>query len=350
MTGMMALLLAASSGLSLHLAPEGSEILVGEPLRLKLTWHADRALQIPAEAIAGGWDYDYLQIWVDGPTGRHEYREIPPMLDERIVVTDPLGAGDEVVSDLALLYGLHGMKAKGYLFRLPGTYALMVRYADSKNPADSNAVSIRVTQPEDAERAVFDALKADPNEIKLGGPKAQGLAAKNPSSRYLRAARVAHYREKESRLRDRRDPETGDPLNMSPDQLDLFAADTYRRMAEDIKEADNWGPYEDVRLAMLAEYAKRGGNAEEAERAKQEVLARFPKSRVSEAIRNDEAREKRPSGDAAPWSGEGVPYKVGDLVSHKGITWKCIQAHRSQATTTPPNAPSLWVRVPDDEG
>lgn len=350
MTGMMVLLLAASSGLSLHLAPEKSEILVGEPLRLKLTWRAERALQIPDAAIAGGWNYDYVQVWVDGPTGRHEYREIPPMLEERVVAADPLSAGDEVVSELVLLYGLHGMKSEGYLFPVPGTYALMVRYADNKNPADSNIISVRVSQPDGTERTVFDAVKADPNEIKLGGPKAQRLAAKNPSSRYLRAARVAHYREKESRLRDRRDPETGDPLSMSQDQWEHSAADTYRRMAEEIKEAEDWGPYEDVRLAMLAEYAKRGGDVEEAERAKKEVLARFPKSRVADAIRNDDARDKRPNGDLAVWSGQGISYRVGDLVSHGGVTWRCIQAHRSQATTAPPNAPSLWVRVPDDEG
>jgi hypothetical protein len=174
---------------------------------------------------------------------------------------------------------------------VPGTYALTVRSRDSKNPADSNAISIRVSQPEGDERVVFDTLKADPFDIKVGGPTAQRLAAKNPRSRYLRMARIEHYREKESRLRDHRDPETGDPLNVSHDQWDLFAVDTYRRMAQDIKEADNWGPYEDVRLAMLAEYAKRGDNAADAERAKQEVLARFPESRVAEAIRNDDAKE-----------------------------------------------------------
>ena len=349
MTGMAVLLLAASSGLTLHLSPEASEILVGEPLRLELTWHAERRLQIPSEAVAGGWNYDYLQIWVNGPTGRHEYREIPPMIEERVITTDPLDAGDEVVSDLVLLYGLHAMKAEGYLFPRPGAYTLMVRYADSKNPADSDTISVRVGQPKGDEQAVFDALKTDPNEIKLGGPKARRLAAKNPRSRYLRPATVARYRQKESRLRDHRDPETGGPLNMSPDQWDLFAVDAYRRMAGELEEADSWGPYEDVRLAMLAEYAKRGGNAEEAEQAEKEVLSRFPRSRVAEAIRSAEAREKRADGDATPWSGYGVSYKVGDLVSHDGLTWKCIKAHRSQVTMSPPNAPSLWVGVPDDE-
>lgn len=349
MTSIMVLLLAASIGLSLHLAPEKNEILVGEPLRLKLTWRADRPLQIPAEAMEGEtWNHDYVQIWVDGPTGRHRYRELPTALIDQIVAADPLRAGDEVETDLTLLYGLHGMKAEGYLFPLPGTYALMLRYADNKNPADSNTVSISVSQPAGAERAILDAVKADPFDIKVSGPNAQRLAAKNPSSRYLRMARIEHYREKERRLRDRRDPETGDPLSMSQDQWDLFAADAYRRMAEDIKETDDWGPYEDVRLAMLAGYAKRGGDVEEAERAKKEVLTRFPKSRVANAIRNDEARDKLPAnGDAAAWSANGVSYKVGDLVTLGDFTWKCIHSHRSQPPLSPPNAPSLWVKVLD---
>ena len=70
---MMALLLAANTGLQLTLAPEKNEVLVGEPLRLAVTWRADRELPIPGAAIAGGWNYDYFQIWVDGPTGRRPF-------------------------------------------------------------------------------------------------------------------------------------------------------------------------------------------------------------------------------------------------------------------------------------
>lgn len=38
----------------------------------------------------------------------------------------------------------------------------------------------------------------------------------------------------------------------------------------------------------------------------------------------------------------GVAYKVGDQVSYSGHTYQCLQAHTSQATWDPADAPSLW--------
>jgi len=45
------------------------------------------------------------------------------------------------------------------------------------------------------------------------------------------------------------------------------------------------------------------------------------------------------------WSGNGVPYKVGDRVSHRGILYKCLIAHTSQEAWNPDDAPSLWAKV-----
>ena len=45
------------------------------------------------------------------------------------------------------------------------------------------------------------------------------------------------------------------------------------------------------------------------------------------------------------WNGDGIEYKVDERVSYNGILFKCLQAHTSQATWTPTDAPSLWARV-----
>lgn len=45
------------------------------------------------------------------------------------------------------------------------------------------------------------------------------------------------------------------------------------------------------------------------------------------------------------WSGDGVQYAVGDRVQYAGALYKCLQAHTSQATWTPTDAPSLWSKV-----
>lgn len=45
------------------------------------------------------------------------------------------------------------------------------------------------------------------------------------------------------------------------------------------------------------------------------------------------------------WSGASKAYVVGDRVKYAGALYKCLQAHTSQATWTPTDAPSLWAKV-----
>ena len=43
------------------------------------------------------------------------------------------------------------------------------------------------------------------------------------------------------------------------------------------------------------------------------------------------------------WDGNGHAYKVGDIVTYQGVTYKVIQAHTSQAGWTPPAVPALYA-------
>lgn len=45
------------------------------------------------------------------------------------------------------------------------------------------------------------------------------------------------------------------------------------------------------------------------------------------------------------WNGNSVSYTIGDRVIYGGVLYKCLQAHTSQATWTPTDAPSLWAKV-----
>ena len=46
------------------------------------------------------------------------------------------------------------------------------------------------------------------------------------------------------------------------------------------------------------------------------------------------------------WS-DDCEYSVDDRVRYGDTLYKCLQAHTSQSTWTPPDSPSLWVRVDD---
>lgn len=45
------------------------------------------------------------------------------------------------------------------------------------------------------------------------------------------------------------------------------------------------------------------------------------------------------------WNGDGVSYTIGRRVMYGSMLYKCLQAHTSQATWTPTDAPSLWTKV-----
>jgi len=51
------------------------------------------------------------------------------------------------------------------------------------------------------------------------------------------------------------------------------------------------------------------------------------------------------AGSTIPAWAPNTAYKVGDLVTFNGITYKCIQAHTSQVGWEPPNVPALWQPV-----
>lgn len=46
---------------------------------------------------------------------------------------------------------------------------------------------------------------------------------------------------------------------------------------------------------------------------------------------------------ASAWSGASVAYKVGDLVTYSGKTYRALQAHTSQAGWNPSAVPALWT-------
>lgn len=50
------------------------------------------------------------------------------------------------------------------------------------------------------------------------------------------------------------------------------------------------------------------------------------------------------AGEYPAWA-TGTAYSAGDLRSHGGTLWKCVQGHTSQPDWTPGSVPSLWTRA-----
>lgn len=47
------------------------------------------------------------------------------------------------------------------------------------------------------------------------------------------------------------------------------------------------------------------------------------------------------------WSADSVAYELNDIRQYGGLLYRCVNAHTSQASWTPTDAPSLWTRVAD---
>jgi hypothetical protein len=49
-------------------------------------------------------------------------------------------------------------------------------------------------------------------------------------------------------------------------------------------------------------------------------------------------------GGSTSWA-PGHAYRVGDVVTYNGLSYRCLQAHTSITTWEPPNVPALWQRL-----
>ncbi|MPN03986.1 Chitinase A1 [bioreactor metagenome] len=50
------------------------------------------------------------------------------------------------------------------------------------------------------------------------------------------------------------------------------------------------------------------------------------------------------SGQVGEWK-VGVTYHIGDIVTHQGHQYKCLQEHTSISVWSPDQAPALWEKL-----
>jgi len=140
---------------------------------------------------------------------------------------------------------------------------------------------VQVKEPDERERPVLQALRGDPSEIRLGGPAAQKLLRQYPDSRYLQGARVEQYLERERQLFR----ESPSDVEEAPEVRRTQRASAYQGMLDELL-AKNWGKYDDARLGLLLRFAQEAGDQAAVERARAEIVERFPDSALAEQIRH----------------------------------------------------------------
>jgi hypothetical protein len=301
----LALLVAGLPGLSLELSAPETAVLVGEPVKVAVRWKATsdlRSLRVEDPEFLRR----SLQFVVDGPPGPRRYVEQPRARVEMLDEPGPLAAGREMALNYVLLDGVYATPGgpppiSSFLFPAAGTYSLRAVYVARGTTdvlAQSNAVTFRVSAPGPGEAAVRAALGLDPRMRAGGGDigRLKALVQENPRSRYLRRAKAAIFERRANDLHNRWNPDTGESLwVLDAAALASYRATQFRAMAEDLMADGDWGAFDEERLLLTVTYARAGGALGIAQRARDEILSRFPRSPSAQDIRAWEAEMADPA-------------------------------------------------------
>jgi len=295
------------AGLSLQVDAPDTAVLVGEPVKIVMTWQAG------SRPVKGVYveDEDFLSqslaFVVDDGTTRRTYREFPRGLAEYTAVPIDLRPREAVSRNLVLARGGYPADSKsrpvpGLLFGAKGRYSIKVAYVAGGQWQESNSVSFTVTEPTGADREILALLLQDPLVIEGAGPaktqaRLREIVEKNPSSHYLRWPRIKLLERRAIAVHNRMDPDTGERLSsLDPDGLARMAARHYNEIAQQCLEGQ-WGSFEEEALALAIRYARAAGDEGMAEKAKEELLRKHPDSATARQIRASEGEEDEDEGD-----------------------------------------------------
>jgi hypothetical protein len=297
-------LLASSAGgseVSLAITAPQTDMLVGEPVKLTVTWKAGARSVKHVYVEDPEFLAQSLTFVVDDGVSKKTYRELPKGMAEHVSATIDLKAGESVSRNLVLVRGSYALDAEGrplraMLFPVKGPYTVQAVYSKAGRQAISNAVNFKVSEPTVAEHDVFEAIRTDAGLIEATGPAAvqahtRRLLEKHPTSRYLRWTRIKLLEQRAAALENRLDPDTGDPVNLDKEGRARFKAQRYREMAGQLFHDSTWGPFDEEALALVMKYALAAGDEGMAESAKEELFRKHPNSATAREIRAAEAEE-----------------------------------------------------------
>lgn len=283
---LIALLLsaAASGPFELRAVPLQAEILVGEPVKLRVVWSGPKHFEVRPER---------LQVTITGPGGCR-FALVGDQSIEDVRLPTPVEPTAPLMTEVLLLHGdLLRKDPRGHalLFPSPGDYAVQVAYGEAG--VASQPARIRVVAPEGEEVEVYRGLYS------TGGPyderRAAALLAKHPDSRYLRLARLGELVTRLGKVAGGKDPDTGESKRHLPqDELRGWQLREAQRAIQELESEGDWGGWEESRLSLAIDTAKGSGDSTTARRLEEELLRRLPDSAKAQDIKRRRQRAATP--------------------------------------------------------
>ncbi len=293
MTGSTFAVLAAAA-LSMRVETPQPAVLVGEPVKLVVTWSTTKAVKARLTD-----PLPWLEILTDDGSG---WKRFDLRYDQdNVVAPDELRSGQILVTEIVLVQGAYGNEEQVPLFSKQGEYSLRLRYhLNEKVEVASNAVAFNVSGPVGEEQEVYSIVKAHPGFLLT--PQAEELSRRFPASRYLRIPAFRRLQKRLGSLLSRQDPDSKQMLwDLDRAQLHQMVGEHCRSMAAELLAAGDWGAFESDRLEKVADLLERAGALDGAEKARKEILERFPRSKaaqdVERARKEEEAMGKDPDDE-----------------------------------------------------
>jgi hypothetical protein len=289
--------LTSPEALELRIDSAQRRVLVGEPLRLSVTWIQKRAGYVD-------WaDEDFanqsLALAVhDGKTLRL-YRESPHVTSIEGRYVSPSPAGTTMRSDLTFFSGRDyvgpgpdrsqwnqfGVRTEEdtSVFPAKGKYrlwAVLLKETGEPTQVRSNELAFTVDEPSVAEQKVLSVLREAPERFRgmdhSRDDSLTSVIARNPQSPYLRWARLKRLRQDLRR--------TGQGSNPAERRAERQA---FLRSKAQETMSDNWGPFEDLALDIADELATAADDAPLKQQIRKRLLSRFPDSPAARRVREE---------------------------------------------------------------
>src|SRR5574340_1045075 len=143
--GFVLMLAAGPPQLSLEVSSPQTRVLVGEPVKLTLTWRASVSLRLdPIDQKNTG----RLEVITNDGTTERVYREHARRLFEDQFPLPKRGERGPILTKIVLIDGDYGLGASEFLFPQPGAYTLAAAGVEAgKTIARSNSLSFTVEEP-----------------------------------------------------------------------------------------------------------------------------------------------------------------------------------------------------------
>lgn len=271
---MAAVLLIAGSGLldglDLTLASRKQTLMVGEPVRVDLTWSAKSSVRVLASRA---------QIVVVDPAGA-----VRPW-SEATNGTICEAEGEIAVEPRSPLVTSYVLAATGRVrmtnplehditlaFPVAGHYRMRAQYSDGRNAAESNWVEIEVVPPAGDDAKVYEVIRRKPWIVTpyvrlFGASEAAAVIAEHPRSPYLARSALLLW---EQRIAE------ASFAAPDPEPLTAPVGGSVPAVLDELADAAIDGPFDEDRLVLLAAWAGRTGWHDRAAQAQRTLLARYP--------------------------------------------------------------------------